>query len=362
MVNKRKGIIMKRLIGILATLILTMAVLTGCSGGNGAALADDATLQITGGGIDITYDAEQLGELKAETFTAENVSSSGEVDEVEIVAIPLSSILSEQGVDMADVKSVQLEASDGYVMSAPASEFAEKDVYIVLTENGEALDYPRSAIPDARAMYWVKYLNKIVIETDEASSGSIEVGPIEKVSIFREGVASIKSKEVSDGDDSYDAFSNSDYFETVVTELPKDDVVMIAEDGLQRTEPADIFNSAFVTIDEDADDTPLYYSDTLKDGMKVKELKYAVIGTNAVYYGDGIDLATLFEELDVADAEEYTFIAADGFEVTVPKAAIESGKLVSEDGVIKTDFGDYDTSSLPGKGVVKNLVEITTAK
>ncbi len=347
---------MKKLITIIAVVSLSVMCLAGCGGGS-TTLASDATLEITGGGLDLKYDAEDLEALPTETITTENVSSSGEVAETEIVAISLSSILEENGIDLQKVTSVELSASDGYVMSAPQSEYANSDIYIILSQDGESLDYPRSAIPEKRAMYWVKNLNKITIEADGAIGG-VSLGPVDTISFFREGISNLDSEKVADEDGTYNAYSNEDYFEEFFGGTPDGNIALEAEDGLKKTESADLFFDNHVTIDKNADDTPLYYGEDIKPGMKLKGLKYAAADGNGVYYGTEIDLKSLFADLQMEDASKYKFTAIDGFSVEIPADAIASGKVFLDDGVMTTDFGSYDLSSVKGKGNIKGLVSI----
>ena len=348
-------------------LVLSLLMMAGCSDGGSSniALADDATLEIVGAGLDIKFTPEDLAAMPTKTIVTENLSSKGDVTETEIVAISLKELLSEHDVNLSDMTTIELAANDGYVMSATQKEYGDSDVYIIMEEDGEALEYPRSAIPKQRAMYWVKYLCKITIDGEGASSAESESTAVNTISIFEPTAANaeINTESVSDGDKEYDAYSTKAYYETIFEEdLPSENLRLIAEDGLSRSESAKIFFESYVSFDEDIDNTPLYYGPKMKPGMKLKEIKYSISGDKAVYYGEEIELSELFKDLNMEEADMYLFTAADGFSAEVPKEAIAEGSIESEDGVFTTDFDDYDMSGVKGKGKIKNISTITVIK
>ncbi len=352
---------MKKRIISLVVLVIALMLSVACTstddgGSNSTGLAADATIKITGAGLDLTLTADDMAAMTLETISTQNVSSTGEVSETEIKAISLSGILSENGVELSEIANVDLVASDGYVMSATQAEYGDSDIYIILEENGEQLEYPRSGIPEQRAMFWVKLLSEIHL--GDSGSANAENPAVNEVSIFVEEVKDMISENVSDGETEYVAYSNARYLEIVFGNRPTSNLTLKAEDGMERSETADIFLDNYVSIDEAAEDTPLYYGSDISMGMKIKSIKYAIAGSKAVYYGSGISLQDLFDEVGMEEASTYKLVAADGFESEVPAEAIAHGEIVLDGDTLETDFGDYDMSGIAGKGSVKNIVKI----
>lgn len=324
-------------------------------------LSSDATLLISGDGINVTLSADDMQSRELETFTCSNIDSNGDVTQVTVSGFSLDVILQENGLSLADTASLNLIGSDGYIMSAPAGEYADGGVYILLNYDGDNLSYPRSCIPDRRAMYWVKDLAEVEVTIGEASDTKAAV--ITHIDIFREGVTALAGETLNNQGYEVTAYSLKEYFEKYIGTPPTDPLTMIARDGFSKTETAAVFFENYVTLEaeegEDGD-LPLYFSETISDGMRVKQLDYVLSGTNAIYFGSEITVPELFAAVGMGTAESYTFIASDGFETIVPADAIEYGIIYpdDEDGFIRASFEGYDWGDTKGGGKVKYLVAI----
>jgi hypothetical protein len=325
-------------------------------------LSADAVLEIAGDEVSITLDAAQMLERPQETFTCTNISSSGEVTEVSVTGFSLNDLLAENGVDLKDVSSINLIASDGYVMSAPAEVYAGTGVYIMLKRDGEELEYPRSCIPEQRSMYWVKNLSKIELLTGEAGASQEQAG-VKKISIFREAVTQLEPVELNNRGYKVASYSLRDYFEKIVNDVPAAPVTMIALDGFKKTETPEIFLANYVTLEAEPgeeDDLPLYFSEEISDGMRVKQLDAVISSGEAVYFGSEITVPDLFKMVGMKEAGKYNFIASDGFVSEIPADAIPFGTIYpdEEKGYIRAKFDGYDFGDVRGGGKVKYLVAI----
>ena len=126
----------------------------------------DAKVHIHGEGIDITLSNEDFKTLDLKEVETTNVDSAGNTKDVTFKGFSLKEVLSaqENSIDLSKVGSVYLKAADGYVMNVANAEYADSDIYLMTVENGEKLNYPRSAVPEKRAMYWVRDLIDIELE------------------------------------------------------------------------------------------------------------------------------------------------------------------------------------------------------
>ena len=210
-------------------------------------------------------------------------------------------------------------------------------------------------------MYWVKDLAKIELIIGEAGDSS--AAAVEQIDIFREGVTAIEGEQLNNFGFEVTSYSLKDFFEKYIGALPTDPLTMIARDGFEKTETADVFFQNYVTLEAEEgeeEDLPLYFSETISDGMRVKQLDFVISGTNAVYFGSEITVPELFEAVGMAEAESYSFIASDGFETVVPADALEYGLIYTdeEEGYIRASFEGYDWGDTKGGGKVKYLLTI----
>ncbi len=324
-------------------------------------LSADAVLEISGEGLDITLSAADMQARTLETITCDHIDSNGDVTQVTVTGFSLDALLKENGTSLSDTASLNLIGSDGYIMSAPAAEYEGNDVYILLKYEGDDLAYPRSCIPDKRAMYWVRDLAKIEITIGDASSSAAAV--VDHIEIFREGVTALNAQSLNNQGYDVTSYSLKDYFEKYAGTLPTDPLTMIARDGFSKTETSEVFFQNYVTLEAEEgeeEDLPLYFSETISDGMRVKQLDYVLSGSTAIYFGSEITVPELFEAVGMGAAESYSFIASDGFETIVPADAIEYGVIYTddEDGFIRASFEGYDWGDTKGGGKVKYLVSI----
>lgn len=325
-------------------------------------LAEDARLEVLGAGLSLAFGQKELLARPLETFICSQISSSGEVSEMEITGFSLNQLLAEHGLDLAQIASMNFIASDGYVMTVPAEIWAGHGVYIMLARDGKDLGYPRSCIPEQRSMYWVKNLSKIeLIPTDDLAL-QLQT-QVQRLTFFREAVGALEPVLLNNRGTMVTAYSLREYFEVYARALPQAPVAMIARDGLEKFELPAIFLSNYVTLEpepEKEEDVPLYFSEDLNWGMRVKQLDLVIAGEDAVYFGTETPLAELFARAGMRQAESYRFIASDGFSVEIPAEAIPYGAVYIDEkaGCLRLKFDGFDLGDVPGGGRVKYLVAV----
>ncbi len=328
-----------------------------------AGLAEDAILEISGEGLSVTLNSEEMNSRELETFTCDHIDSNGDVTQVTVSGFSLDVILSENGMSLSDTASLNFVGSDGYIMSAPAEEYIDNGVYILLNYEGDGLSYPRSCIPDKRAMYWVRDLVRIEITSGNEDVDDLNEGQVNRIGIFREGVAAFEGEQLNNFGFTVTSYSLKDYYEEYIGTLPKEPLTMIARDGFKKTETSEVFFQNYVTYEAEQgeeEDLPLYFSETISDGMRVKQLDYVISGSEAVYFGTGVTVTELFETVGMAEAESYIFIASDGYETVIPADAVEYGLIYTDEekGYIRASFDGYDWGDAKGGGKVKYLLTI----
>ncbi len=325
------------------------------------ALSPQALLEIKGPGFELRLSAAQMQELPQETFTTTNISSSGQVTDVTVTGFSLTSLLREHGLDLAGIASINLIASDEYVMSAPAETYAGADVYIMLKRDGEDLEFPRSCLPGERSMYWVKNLAKIELLGDAASETMD--AHVRSIHFFRQAAEELEAVELNNRGYKVQAHSLACFFEALGCEIPNSPVTIIARDGHVKTEMAELFLASYVTLEAEPGreaDLPLYFSEEMSLGMRVKQLELVIADQVAVFFGVETAVADLFDQVQMEEAESYLFVGSDGFTVEIPAKAIPYGTIYPDEkkGYTRAKFDGYDLSALPGGGKVKYLVAI----
>lgn len=353
---------MKKILSILLVLVLALSIFSSCANNDvKIGLNENATLTIKGGSFELTLDSEQMAKQELVDINCSTISSSGETTKVSAKGFSLGKIVSQQGEKLSDYSGVTFNANDGYIMQANAEEYAETDIYVLLELDGEALEYPRSCIPDRRTMYWVKNLEKIQLNDGKTEQTQSE--KVSEISFFVEVINDLTAEKVDNRGVKVDSYSLKKYFEKAFEKTQSERLKLIAKDGFSKSENAELFFANYVSLDVDVVSAPLYFSDTISDGMRVKGIDVAIGNGVAVYFGKEIDVLKLFEMVGMKDAENYLFVASDGFETSVPKDALKFGKVFfdTEKNMLRASFDGYDFGDVKGGGKVKYLVSVKTA-
>ena len=349
---------------VLLVLLLVFGVVTSaCFAMEGIiSLSPDAHLEITGPRITITLNTEEMLGLPLETFQCKHISSSGEVFEVTVTGFSLYDLLADHGVDTATISSMNFVAADDYVMAAPAEILADNPVYIMLARDGQSLGYPRSCIPNQRSMYWVKNLIRVELILDDTLT-ALDASGVKKVSFFREAIKELEPVTLNNRGHQVKAYSLHSYFQKFARNIPEQPVTLLALDGFEKTETAEIFLENYVTLEPEPGregDLPLYFSEEISLGMRVKQLDLVIAQEDAVYFGLEISLPDLFRNVGMDKATSYRFVASDGFTVEIPSDAIPYGLIYPDEkgGYLRVRFDGYNFTDVTGGGKVKYLIAI----
>ncbi len=353
---------MKKLSYVLMGLMVILLAFTGCSAGSDLLIQNDYQLTITGEGVNLILTGEDMKSMELETIESSAVDSAGNVTDVTVTGFSLSKLLLQHNIELQNTTDVTFTASDGYVMNAPLAEYEGSDIFVLLKYDGEALETPRSAIPGKRAMYWVKDLAQIDIASGMISaSGATDITEIQ---FFFENASALRAESLQyDGTD-VPSYSLRAYFDAFLPNNNADIFTLIARDGFDKVETADVFFSCYVSMLEGSSDqesnAPQYFSETLNRGMRVKQLDIVKAENVAIYFGNDISVSQLFDTLEIGGYDEYIFKATDGYETIIPAGAIEFGAIYPDDeeGYIRASFDGYDFGSTPGGGRVKYLSAI----
>ena len=360
---------MSKKLSVFSVLLLTLALLvSGCSGEDqSAGPLGDWTLQIVGDGLDITLDAAAMNSREQAALECTNVSSTGEVVTTQIEGFSFRDLLAENGVEQASLSEITFVCADGYEMMVPAEIFKAKDIIIMLKQDGELLTAPRSAIPDERAMFWAKELTQIKITGDggAAAAQGDRAHATEKIILFRQAASAMEAVELQYKNAAIAGnYSLTDFAADYLNGVPEGTVYLTATDGFEKTESASAFFANYLLLENNAsmDGAPRTWSPEVGEGMNTKFLAIAIIGTDAIYFVAETPVSGLFAAAGLNAADNYKFVASDGYEVEIPAAAISSGTISydAEKKMMRADFTDQSLNDNQKK--VKYLISVEAVK
>lgn len=362
---------MSKKFSFFTVMLLALALLvSGCAGEDqpSAGALGDWNLQIVGDGLDISLDAAAMTSREQTALECTNVSSTGEVVTTQIEGFSFGDFLAENGVEQASLSEITFVCADGYEMMVPAEIFKAKDIIIMLKQDGEPLTAPRSAIPDERAMFWAKDLTQIKIAGDGGAAAPAQgqtVNAAEKIIFFRQAAADMEAVDVQYKNSTIAGnYSLSDFAAAYLGGMPEGTVNLTATDGFEKTESASAFFANYLLLEnnEQMEGAPRSWSPEVGEGMNTKFLDLAVIGGNAVYFGSQTPVGELLAAAGLNAADNYKFVASDGYEVEIPAAAMSSGTILwdAEKKMMRADFTDGSLTDNQKK--VKYLISVEAVK
>ncbi len=223
---------------------------------------------------------EEIMSMPSESGEALSISSSGEETITAYTGVALDNILKGFNVSTADYSGLRLLAVDGYSIEVPREILDVSRVILAYEIDGEPLrakDLPlRVVIPDVRAMYWVRQLERIELIDDAG------ITALKNIDIFESMLIEAELLEEQ----------NIDLVELLG--LSQDErITLIAADGLIKTETLSIDEfQYFIQLDDE--DSPLFYSPDLPRTMYVKKVAAIISGNRAVL------IAEAFEEIEIS--------------------------------------------------------------
>jgi len=165
----------------------------------------------------------------------------------------------------------------------------------------------------------------------------------------------LKTETLNNKGDKVPSISLDQFCKTYLKALPTGTVAINAGD-LKKTEKAEVLLSCYITYE--GEDAPLFFSETLADGMRVKHLSTVQTGDEVIYFGQGnISMKDLLTQCNMGDGKNFDILGTDGFKLTVTKEQIQKGNLEFKDGGF--------TATIPGVskagGQAKNVLSVAIA-
>lgn len=342
---KKVGILLLALM-----MVLTVAACDQKTGGSGdeAPAAEDAQKIIVTGLTDEECEVT-VGELKklpAVTKRAEATRASGEKVKLKATGPVLQTLLQEYGKSIKDYNTVRFSAKDGYSIAVPPDVLESRPIILAYQIDGRSLDEEnqpvRVVIPGERAMYWVRMLERIDLESEA------EQMPIKKIVFLETAVRNLPQEDYEDFDDVDKAIKTQDLAAEYAGDFRPENVLIQASDGLQKNETISNFLSAYIKITGQG--APKFLAPHLPQGMHVRDLLYinyggtaflsyeqgaAVFSPRTVGEHTGIALSDIIKQTGLTRAETYRFTGIDGQSVELGVTELGQGLVYqSSSGVL----------------------------
>lgn len=349
--------------------VLTMAA-CGEKTSNPLSSADDGQkILITGlQAQDLAVTIGELKNLPAVTKSAEATRANGETVRVKARGPLLETVLQKHGKSIKDFTTVRLSAKDGYSVAVPPDILKNRLIILAYEIDGERLDKDnqpiRVVIPEERAMYWVRMLERIDLENGSGQAA------ITKLVFIETAARSLPQEDYKYFESVDKAVKTKDLVEKYAADRKPQNIFIEASDGLKKNESKANFLSAYIKIT--GKDAPKFMAPQFPQGMHVRDVLYIDYGGTAFYsYGQGkllqkasaasdsgIIFSNIIKQTGLSRAERYKFSGADGQSIEMKVSELGQG-LVYENapGVLgfRCDGASADQS-------VKDLVSIECMK
>ncbi len=356
-------------------LLITALLLTGCSDPVRqqtelrAELESYADEKIVISGLqdkDFEISVAELMEFDTVTKSAASNTADGQQVKVKITGPLLNTFLQKYGKSQRDFSVVRFSARDKYSIAVVSDILANRDIILGFMDKGKALigeDRPvRVVIPEERAMYWVRMLNRIDFETGESArlaekiiflETASEYLPQEDYEYYERPDKVIKTRDLIG--------KYADINDTAIK-----NVFMVAADGLKKNETRANFLDGYLKIT--GSDIPKFLSPDLPQGMHVRDLLSISYGTTAFFsaaqalnvfpllsVGEemGFAFTDLLKQIGTTKAVSYRFTPTDGQSVLLSiSETANAGICMGSDGAVSFVSGS------PANKTVNKLLSI----
>jgi len=360
---------------IIAIFFITSLLFTGCSGNtakDGAAGAEssDEILTIVWQDEEIRISISEIMDFDTVEMEAATIDSENKESIRQVKGVLLEDLLEEYlTISLSDIYSIRFTAGDGYAIEVPPEIVQEREVILAYEMYGEPLEEKkkplRVVIPDERTMYWVGNLVEIEL---------IECHDIKEITgiVFIDSL--VKVLETQD----YDYYGSSD--RAVLTadllmefreKQEQDFIIMLSSDGLEKNEEKEIFKDGYLKITGDG--APAFLDPELPKGMWVKNI-FALFYSQTAYVSalqsmemfenakaesySGVYLENIMKETGLAESENYTIRALNGYTVEISSEDIGRGLIYIDEGQrLNVYFED-----LEDRYSIKDLLSIENKK
>lgn len=322
--------------------------------------SESQAVTITGlSGNEIVLSGAELKSMESVERKAISINSKGEKSETTAKGVLLSSILKKYNTSIDQYNSMVASSSDGYSIEIPSDILHKRDIVIAYEINGDPVDL-RIVVPDERAMYWVKFLSKLELLSEMKSSETAYAV------ILETAVKQLKPESYKYYDSQDKAVSIDSIIKKYITDTP--DFVQLVAGDLNKNEKYSVFSRQYIKIS--GEESPLFIGPDLPEGMRVKNMIYAKVDTQALFSVRAakdklkeksingvseISLASALKLMGFKNADSYKFTGIDGYSVNVEAKDIDKGILYLDGDTAAVKF-----EGLASKTTVKQLLTIDT--
>ena len=330
-------------------LVLTiMLTLAGCgkkaeTAGNPVTADDGQEILITGlQDSDYKITVGDLKKLPAVTKKARANRANGETVKVKATGPLLEDVLQQKGKSVKDYSTIRFTARDGYSIAVPPDVLKNREIILAYQIDGKPLDAEnepvRVVIPGERAMYWMRMLDRIDLET-----GAEQI-PVTKVVFLETAVKTLPQEDYQHFDSTDKAIKTKDLVDSYAETDKVKNIFIKASDGLHKNETKSNFLGAYIKIT--GKEVPKFLAPHLPQGMHVRDILYINYGkTSFLSYSQGqkvlslqtldgqsgIALSDVIKQTGLNRAAKYKFSSLDGSSWELAVNDLGSG-LIYENG------------------------------
>ena len=162
-------------------------------------------------------------------------------------------------------------------------------------------------------------------EESEGETLSDKTG-MSRINIFETGIMDLDTVEADNKGTTVDAYAVKDYVDKYFQATPEGKVVMTASDDYSITVDAAEFLEDFITME--GENAPLSINSRMKFLQYVKTDKESIC-----FVEDNLKVDNVFAATGMEEADNYNFVASDGFSMEVAKDEIAECTLVRGDSI-----------------------------
>ena len=356
--------------------MVTIVLVTACGTGAGAVKASETgnpeneageNLTISYGKKEIVISMEEMLQLDEVVMDVTPVPKDGEEKTTSNVKGVLLEDVFQRfvGISQNDPGAILLLAGDGYSIEVSGDLLDTREIILAYEIDGKPLEGWEkplcSVVPDVFEMYWVRNLTRIEI-----------IDPREESQVVRIIMMDTRISDTPYQDYEYNekndrAVKVKDMLFSFNEDSIPDTVFIKGADGLEKNEKVDNFMEAFIKYT--GQDSPMFLSEDLPQGMWVKKFLYFIYGGSAYFSvssgfeimdkstiagQESVRLADILTACGMAQSDIYLFKALDDYSVEMESGSIELGHVYfQENGLPAVYFeGSPETTE------VKDLIYI----
>jgi len=327
---------------LVLTIMLTLVACnskTDIATSNPAVPDDGQEILITGlSDSDCKITVGDLKKLPAVTKKARATRANGEIVRIKATGPLLEDVLQQKGKSVKDYSTIRFTARDGYSIAVPPDVLKNREIILAYQIDGKPPDAEnepiRVVIPGERAMYWVRMLDRIDLET-----GAVQT-PVTKVVFLETAVKILPQEDYQHFDSTDKAIKTKDLVDSYAGTDKVKNVFIKASDGLHKNETKSNFLNAYIKIT--GKEVPKFLAPHLPQGMHVRDvlcinygetsfLSYSqgqkVLSLQTLDGQSGIALSDVIRQTGLSRAAKYKFSSLDGQSLELPVDELGTGLI-----------------------------------